>query len=248
MKSLVAQDILINEFMAANDTVYPDNADFDDYSDWIELHNASGAEVDLEGYYLTDDLTAPTKWAFPAGASIEAGGFLVVRADGFDAGPGESFLRGYHPFGTDFITRRYHTSFKLSSEGEAVGLFQSDTPPTEVALIAENADWKYLDLGTDPGPDWNTVLFDDSSWSSGPAPLGYGDSFIATTVDFGPDSSEKYATTHFRHHFAVTDVASVSNVRLRLQVDDSAVVYLEWCGGGAPLSAGWAGELSRLLG
>ena len=226
MISSLAQEVRINEFMAANDTVYPDNADFDDYSDWIELHNVSEAAVSLEGYYLTDDLTAATKWSFPAGASIEAGGYLVVRADGFDAGPGESFLRGYHPFGTDFTTRRYHTSFKLSSEGEAVALFRSETPPTEVTLIAENANWKYLDLGTDPGADWNTVLFDDSSWSSGLAPLGYGDDFIATEVSFGPDSSEKFATTHFRHHFSVTDVASVSNVRLRLQVDDSAVVYL----------------------
>ncbi|MGJ8726287.1 MAG: lamin tail domain-containing protein [Roseibacillus sp.] len=224
--SLSAQDLRINEFMAANDTVYPDNADFDDYSDWIELHNTTGTAVSLDGYYLTDDLTAPTKWAFPAGSSIEAGGFLIVRADGFDAGPGESFSRGYHPFGTNFTTRNYHASFKLSSEGEAVGLFRSETPPAEVTLIEENADWKYLDLGTDPGANWNTVSFDDGAWSSGPAPLGYGDSFIATTVDFGPDSSEKFATTHFRHHFTVTDAASITHVQLRLQVDDSAVVYL----------------------
>ena len=226
LDSLAAQDVLINEFMAANDTVYPDNADFDDYSDWIELRNTTGTAVNLEGYYLSDDLTAPTKWAFPAGSSIEAGGFLVVRADGFDAGPGESFLRGYFPFGSNFTTRNYHASFKLSSEGEAVGLFQSETPPTEVTLIAESAEWKYLDLGTDPGANWNTALFDDSSWASGLAPLGYGDTFIETTVGFGPDSNAKYATTHFRKSFTVTDVASVSSVQLRLQVDDSAVIYL----------------------
>lgn len=225
-KSLAAQDLRLNEFLAANDTVSPDNADFDDYSDWIELYNDGAAAVSLDGYYLTDDLTAPTKWSFPTGLSVGPGEYLVVRADGFDAGPGESFSRGYYPWGSNFTTRSVHASFKLSSDGEALGLFRSATPPMDVTLIAENAVWKYRDLGTDPGLGWADLLYDDSGWSSGAAPLGYGDSWIATTVGYGPSSSSKFATTHFRQSFTVADPASVSNVRLMLKVDDSAVVYL----------------------
>ena len=94
-----AQSVRISELMAANATVFPDNFDFDDSSDWIELENTTGSAVDLESYFLSDDPTLPTRWRFPAGASIPANGFLVVRADGFDAGPGETHVREFFALG-----------------------------------------------------------------------------------------------------------------------------------------------------
>ncbi|WP_353568384.1 lamin tail domain-containing protein [Haloferula sargassicola] len=224
--SAQGDDLRISEFMASNDTVFPDNADFDDYSDWIELHNAGTSAVALDHYYLTDDLTAPTKWRFPAGASIPAEGYLVVRADGFNAGPGETHLRGYYPWGSTFTTRHFHTSFKLSSGGESVGIFRVDSDPVDETLVARESSWKYRDLGTDPGPDWFTNSYDDSSWSAGEAPLGYNDSWITTTLSYGPSSSSKFASSQFRRHFTVADPTTVSNLRLNLMADDSAVVYL----------------------
>jgi hypothetical protein len=105
-----AQSVRINEFMAANATTYPDNHDFDDYSDWIELQNMTGSSISLTDYYLSDDPTFPLRWQFPTGTSIPANGFLVVRADGFDAGPGETHRRDAAPF-SNFTTNRYHTNF-----------------------------------------------------------------------------------------------------------------------------------------
>ena len=35
-----AQDVVINEFLASNITIYPEMYDFDDYGDWIELYNS----------------------------------------------------------------------------------------------------------------------------------------------------------------------------------------------------------------
>ena len=68
--------------------------------------------MDLAGMYLTDDLANPTKWQFPSGYSAEtiiaAGGFLVVWAD------------------EDTQDGPLHTSFKLSADGEDVGLFATD--------------------------------------------------------------------------------------------------------------------------
>ncbi|MGQ9589532.1 MAG: fibronectin type III domain-containing protein [Planctomycetota bacterium] len=45
---------------------------------WVEIHNPSGGIADLSGYGLSDDALAPLKHTFPAGATIPAGGYLVV--------------------------------------------------------------------------------------------------------------------------------------------------------------------------
>jgi len=63
-------------------------------------------------------------------------------------------------------------------------------------------------------------------WSSGPAPLGYGDGDEATVISFGPDANNKYITTYFRRSFSVTNASTYTNLTLRLLRDDGAVVYL----------------------
>ena len=42
-------------------------------------------------------------------------------------------------------------------------------------LVAPGSVWKYLDTGANLGTAWRTNSFNDSSWPSGPAPLGYGE-------------------------------------------------------------------------
>jgi tartrate-resistant acid phosphatase type 5 len=95
-----------------------------------------------------------------------------------------------------------------------------------VTLIEASASWKVLDDGSDQGTAWQRVDFDDTSWPSGHAELGYGDGDETTLVSFGPDPSAKYITTYFRRRFTVTNPSSLSNVRLELLRDDGAVVYL----------------------
>ena len=212
--------------MASNHSVYPDNSDFDDYSDWVELYNPAGTNVSLAGYYLTDDLSLPLKWQVPAGASIPGGGYLMIRADGFSAGPGETHVRGYYPWGSTFVTRRYHAAFKLSADGEELGLYRVATPPVESVLIPVGGEWRYRDEGTDPGPAWMALGYDDSGWGIGVAEFGYGDGDEATVVSYGPDAANKFATTHFRRRFTVSNPALVGNVRLRVLADDGAIIYL----------------------
>lgn len=86
--------------------------------------------------------------------------------------------------------------------------------------------WKYNDNGTDPGEGWRTLEFDDSSWESGPAQLGYGDNDEATVLSFGGNSSSKYPAYFFRHVFRVSDAEQVKNLAVRLLRDDGAVLYL----------------------
>ena len=100
--------LVINEFLASNDNVNTD-PDIGDFGDWIEIYNTSSATIDMGGMYLTDDLSEPTKWQFPAATTLVSGGFLLVWCDDEDTA-GEAL----------------HTNFKLSSGGEAVGLYDID--------------------------------------------------------------------------------------------------------------------------
>lgn len=93
-------------------------------------------------------------------------------------------------------------------------------------LIPTGATWKYLDNGTDQGTAWRAQSFNDGSWASGPAQLGYGDGDEATVVSYGPNSSAKYITTYFRRSFNVTDASIYLSAAVRLLRDDGAVVYV----------------------
>ncbi|HEU4836449.1 MAG TPA: metallophosphoesterase [Pyrinomonadaceae bacterium] len=96
----------------------------------------------------------------------------------------------------------------------------------DTIIVPAGAVWKYLDTGSDQGTAWRASGFNDSTWPSGAAQLGYGDGDEATTVGFGPDSNNKFITTYFRRAFSVTDAAAFNALTLRLMRDDGAVVYL----------------------
>ncbi|MEM9930775.1 MAG: CotH kinase family protein, partial [Bacteroidota bacterium] len=97
--------LAINEFMASNDATVSDPVG--EYDDWVEIHNYSGTNIDLDGFYLSDDSSNPTKWAFPD-VSIPAGDFLLVWAD------------------DDEEQGQLHTSFKLNADGEYIGIYGND--------------------------------------------------------------------------------------------------------------------------
>ncbi len=93
-------------------------------------------------------------------------------------------------------------------------------------LLAQGSVWKYLDNGSNQGTAWRAPGFSDSSWSQGPAMLGYGEDDKATIVSYGSSSGSKYITTYFRSAFTVTDPTTLPPLTLRLWRDDGAVVYL----------------------
>ena len=103
-------ELVINEFLASNNSLLAD--DFGEYEDWIEIYNLGTAGVDIAGYTLTDDLDEPDKWRIKTNNSnittIPAGGYLLIWAD-------EDTLQGI-----------LHAGFKLSADGEDIGLFEPD--------------------------------------------------------------------------------------------------------------------------
>ena len=104
----------------------------------------------------------------------------------------------------------------------ATGFVQAATD----TLVPFGSVWRYLDNGTDQGTAWVVPAFDDSSWSSGAAELGYGENNQATTISFGGVSNNKYITTYFRHSFNISDPSIYAVLRVGIFRDDGAVVYL----------------------
>ena len=118
--------IVINELLASNVTTNAEIADFNDFSDWIELYNADTSEADIGGHFMTDARGTPAKWRFPSGTRIPAGGTLLIWADGNDDVPGKAYQRPYFPF-DPFVTQYYHANFKLDQAGEFLAFVSPDS-------------------------------------------------------------------------------------------------------------------------
>ncbi len=94
-------------------------------------------------------------------------------------------------------------------------------------FIPSGSTWKYQDDSVNiyqQNPDWKQIAFDDSSWNSGAAQLGYGDGDENTVVGH---TSSKYAT-YFRRTFNISDASIYANSTgiISIMRDDAAVVYL----------------------
>lgn len=125
--------LVINEFMAKNDTTIQDNTGA--YSDWVELYNNSNESINLGGYFLSDDLGNATKWAFPD-VEIESQGFYLIWCSGEPAN-GDN-----------------HASFKLSAGGEDVALFNDNEELVDgLSFGPQTADISY-GRETDADPNW----------------------------------------------------------------------------------------------
>ena len=94
------------------------------------------------------------------------------------------------------------------------------------SLVAAGSVWQFLDDGSNQGTDWVKPDFEDTAWTEGPAPLGYGDDNEKTVVRYGSNSNSKYITTYFRRIFTVENPGKFSSVTLGLRRDDGGIVYL----------------------
>ena len=101
-----SQDLVINEFVSSNKTSLFDGDG--DSPDWVELYNSSSDPINLSGYFLSDDLNAPSKWTFPS-VTIQSNDFILVFASGKDK-----------------VANELHTNFKIKAEGEHLLLFNSN--------------------------------------------------------------------------------------------------------------------------
>ena len=116
--------VKINELMASNTSTVKDEAG--QYEDWLELYNLSDREMDIGGYYLSDNPANLPKWKVPDGTKIPAKGFLTFWAD------------------EDGNQGPLHCNFKLSASGEVAILLDRDRNIVDsVAFGAQQADKGY---------------------------------------------------------------------------------------------------------
>ena len=105
---------------------------------------------------------------------------------------------------------------------------------SERVLLKKNSEWSYLDDGSDQGTAWREREFNDNSWATGKAPLGYPATFdnpdfgtISKVVDYGSDPDEKHITTYFRKKINIENPDDYSRTgTVKIGVDDGVVLYL----------------------
>jgi hypothetical protein len=87
---------------------------FGERDPWVELYNGGTNAVPLNGWFLANNYTNLAQWAFPTGAVLNPGQFLVVWLDGET---------------NETDATEWHASFRASSPTGAVALVQAGNPP-----------------------------------------------------------------------------------------------------------------------
>ncbi|HON07396.1 MAG TPA: lamin tail domain-containing protein, partial [Verrucomicrobiota bacterium] len=72
-------NLVISEFMASNQRSLLDESGAS--SDWVEIYNPNSFEVNLEGWFLTDNANKLTKWEFPS-TNMSPYSFMIVFCSG----------------------------------------------------------------------------------------------------------------------------------------------------------------------
>lgn len=134
LASTCFSQIYINEILASNVTVNSD-PEYGANSDWVELYNAGETEVDLNGYFLTDDANTPNKWQIAQSVLIPSKGYLLIWADGAATG--------------------LHAGFKMSASGEHIALYNPALSLVDsLSYDVQNIDISY-GRSTDAAAAWS---------------------------------------------------------------------------------------------
>ena len=235
--SLLSAELHITEFMTDNRKSVED-AD-GDASDWIEISNVNRENVDLEGYYLTDDPDDLTKWTFPQ-KHFNDEGFVLVFASGKDLTDSNNDLHtnfklsssenGYlaliEPDGVTIVSefKNYPRQYEDVSYGSGYG------EPKDVKFIAEGDDAKWI-VPSAFIDGWQETLFDDSDWSEANTGIGYDNStkYIPHLGEGGDVKAAMRgvnASIYIRVPFTLNDASGVSDLILRMKWEDGFIAYL----------------------
>jgi len=237
--------IHITEFMADNGGSHFD-ADGDS-SDWIEIFNLGPGDANLDGYFLTDNEGALTKWRFPA-EQLAEGDFLVVFASekdrrvagaelhtNFKIDQDGEYLALIAPNGTTVITEYGAGAALLPLQFKDVsyGLKQTGNRTPSVLIQSDAAGSSLVPAPADAalGTSWTEVPFDDSAWRAVRTGVGYDENNTYVS-EFGSngnlDASLNGVNTSFylRLPFQLSDVSSIAELSLRMKYDDGFVCFL----------------------
>ncbi len=196
--------VIINEYMADNSFVLYD-AD-GDYPDWIEFHNPTQQDADMSGYMLSDDPDSVSKWRFPEGTVIPAGGYLTVFCSGKDRTDSQNAL---------------HTNFALGSEdgfiffsnhqGALISQTQIFDLPENISCgyVSEVSDYRLFARST-PGSANSTAWFDLNEL---PAP-DINDGVLISETLAASSASTKYPTDYIEIYNSTSSAVQLGGYTL----------------------------------
>ena len=174
-------NVVINEFLAGNVSTNGLRDEDGSLESWIELYNRGVTAVDLGGWSLTDDPTQPGLWPFPA-VTLGPGQYLLVFASGKDRSPTNG--------------GNLHTSFKLGTSGQYLGLFNANLPP-EIAT-------QFLPAYPGQSPNISYGLYNDSfCYLTNPSPRA-ANSGPASFSGLAADPLASVASGFFDRPFSLT--------------------------------------------
>jgi hypothetical protein len=103
--SILAQQLLINEFMASNKDIIRDN--YDESSDWIEIYNNSESIINLSQFFITDDSNNKQKCVLPE-VFLEPSDFILLWASGQE----QKYIKTDWPFTIELESAGYEDGNK----------------------------------------------------------------------------------------------------------------------------------------
>jgi hypothetical protein len=111
----------------------------------------------------------------------------------------------------------------------ALGLMGQTLSAQTGEFFPFGSSWRYF-LGTreasSPTDAWRALAFNDSGWSTGVAPIGFGEAGLGTVVPTSANS--RWTSVFFRKTFVVDNPASVAQIDLSVIIDDG---YAAWING-----------------
>ena len=169
--------------------------------------------------------TSQLQAAFDASGSTDSDGAVASYAWDFGDGTTGS---GVSPAHTYAASGTYPVTLTVTDDDGAIGTV-SHTVTAVTAdpnVVPYGATWRWRYLATAPPVAWAANAFDDSAWSAGGAPLGFGDSSVVTNIDSFASTSTRPVAAQFRRTFSVASAAAVTSLTLTTWADDGVVVYV----------------------
>lgn len=94
------------------------------------------------------------------------------------------------------------------------------TPPSSTTLLPAASTWKFRKGTNEPSAPvtaWRQAGFNDAAWTDGALPIGYGETFLATTLG---DMNGLYPSVFLRKQFTVSNPGQYTSLALEAQYDD----------------------------
>ena len=107
----------------------------------------------------------------------------------------------------------------------AAFLITSDGVSAQLLIPEGFGNWRYSDKNSDD--KWMAPEFDDALWHRGAAPLGFGESSLATITREVRKGGKVPITTYFRADFHVPSNTALPQIlQFKLRVDDGCLIFL----------------------